>query len=68
MTDLSKRVTEAADSLRANRLPRLDNWCTSCAGCDFAGIWPQPRRLTDAPILSGPWKGMGQKESDVGGT
>ncbi|MFD7922887.1 ATP-dependent helicase [Streptomyces sp. NPDC059740] len=38
MTDLSKRVTEAADSLRTNRLPRLDSWCSSCAGCDFAGI------------------------------
>ncbi|MFJ9114611.1 ATP-dependent helicase [Streptomyces sp. NPDC102394] len=38
MTDLGERVTEAADSLRTNRLSRLDNWCTSCAGCDFAGI------------------------------
>ncbi|MER5449539.1 ATP-dependent DNA helicase [Streptomyces sp. NPDC002764] len=38
MTDLGKRVTEAADSLRTNRLSRLDNWCSSCAGCDFAGI------------------------------
>ncbi|MFV8182422.1 ATP-dependent helicase [Streptomyces sp. AF1B] len=38
MTDLGKRVTEAADSLRTNRLPRLDSWCSSCAGCDFAGI------------------------------
>ncbi|WP_031025472.1 ATP-dependent helicase [Streptomyces sp. NRRL WC-3725] len=38
MTDLGKRVTEAADSLRTNRLSRLDSWCTSCASCDFAGI------------------------------
>ncbi|GHD90127.1 ATP-dependent helicase [Streptomyces naganishii] len=38
MTDLGRRVTEAADSLRTNQLSRLDNWCSSCAGCDFAGI------------------------------
>jgi DNA helicase-2/ATP-dependent DNA helicase PcrA len=38
MTDLGKRVTQAADSLRTNRLARLDKWCASCVGCDFAGI------------------------------
>ncbi|GAA0917301.1 ATP-dependent DNA helicase [Streptomyces thermoalcalitolerans] len=38
MTDLGRRVAEAADSLRTNRLSRLDNWCASCAGCDFVGI------------------------------
>jgi DNA helicase-2/ATP-dependent DNA helicase PcrA len=38
MTDLGRRVTQAADSLRTNRLARLDTWCASCAGCDFAGI------------------------------
>lgn len=38
MTSLGNRVTEAADSLRTNRLPRLDGWSSSCADCDFAGI------------------------------
>ncbi|EMF55654.1 MULTISPECIES: ATP-dependent DNA helicase [Streptomyces] len=38
MTDLGNRVTEAADSLRTNRMSRLDRWCSSCATCDFAGI------------------------------
>jgi len=38
MTSLGKRVTEAADSLRTNQMSRLDNWCSSCASCDFAGI------------------------------
>ncbi|MFD5362417.1 ATP-dependent helicase, partial [Streptomyces tendae] len=42
MTDLGKRVTGAANSLRTNRLSRLDNWCTSCASCDFAGICRSP--------------------------
>ncbi|WP_329176817.1 ATP-dependent helicase [Streptomyces sp. NBC_01477] len=35
---LSQRVTQAADSLRTNNLPRLTSWCSSCAGCDFVGI------------------------------
>ncbi|MFE6081091.1 ATP-dependent helicase [Streptomyces virginiae] len=38
MSSLSERVTDAAESLRTNSLPRLSSWCTSCAKCDFAGI------------------------------
>ncbi|MGH3494159.1 MAG: 3'-5' exonuclease, partial [Sciscionella sp.] len=38
MADLASRVTRAAESLCANRLPRLESWCQSCASCDHAGI------------------------------
>ncbi|MFY4720689.1 PD-(D/E)XK nuclease family protein [Streptomyces sp. LaBMicrA B280] len=37
-TDLGKRVTEAADSLRTNQLSRRHTWCATCGSCDFAGI------------------------------
>jgi DNA helicase-2/ATP-dependent DNA helicase PcrA len=35
---LGSRITAAGNSLRTNRLDRLDNWCSACASCDFAGI------------------------------
>jgi len=35
---LSVRVTQAADALRTNNLPRKTGWCDSCARCDFVGI------------------------------
>ncbi|MDQ0778397.1 ATP-dependent exoDNAse (exonuclease V) beta subunit [Streptomyces aurantiacus] len=38
MNSLGERVTDAADALRTNRLPRLNTWCSSCSTCDFVGI------------------------------
>lgn len=36
--DIRVRVAQAGNDLRANRLPRLNTWCSSCANCDFVGV------------------------------
>jgi DNA helicase-2/ATP-dependent DNA helicase PcrA len=32
------KIKDAGDDLRANRLPRLGSWCTTCDRCDLAGL------------------------------
>jgi DNA helicase-2/ATP-dependent DNA helicase PcrA len=32
------QIREAGEALRANQLPRLSSWCTTCATCDMAAI------------------------------
>lgn len=32
------KIKEAGDALRANRLPRLETWCTHCDRCDLAAL------------------------------
>jgi DNA helicase II / ATP-dependent DNA helicase PcrA len=32
------KIVAAGEDLRANRLPRLTSWCSTCADCDLAGL------------------------------
>jgi DNA helicase-2/ATP-dependent DNA helicase PcrA len=38
LTDIRTKIRNAGDDLRANRLPRLQSWCTTCESCDLAGL------------------------------
>jgi DNA helicase-2/ATP-dependent DNA helicase PcrA len=38
LTGIRGKIAEAGDDLRANRLPRLPRWCSTCADCDLAGL------------------------------
>ena len=44
MSDLATRVAQTGEALRTNNLPRLRDWCDSCAGCDHAGICRDRKR------------------------
>ena len=38
LTDIKDKIAAAGDDLRANRLPRLKSWCSTCDDCDLAGL------------------------------
>ena len=38
LTDIKGKIAAAGEDLRANRLPRLPRWCSTCADCDLAGL------------------------------
>ena len=38
LNDIKAKIAAAGDDLRANRLPRLTSWCSTCDGCDLAGL------------------------------
>jgi DNA helicase-2/ATP-dependent DNA helicase PcrA len=38
LTGIRDKIAEAGEDLRANRLPRLPRWCSTCADCDLAGL------------------------------
>ena len=38
LTDIRDKIAAAGEDLRANRLPRLTSWCSTCDGCDLAGL------------------------------
>ena len=38
LTGIRVKIAEAGEDLRANRLPRLPRWCSTCADCDLAGL------------------------------
>ena len=38
LTDIRGKIAEAGADLRANRLPRLSRWCSTCDDCDLAGL------------------------------
>jgi DNA helicase II / ATP-dependent DNA helicase PcrA len=35
--EIKSKIASAGEDLRANRLPRLPHWCTTCDDCDLAG-------------------------------
>ena len=36
--DIRGKIRDAGEDLRANHLPRLTHWCTTCDSCDLAGL------------------------------
>ena len=38
LTGIRDKIAEAGEDLRANQLPRLPRWCSTCADCDLAGL------------------------------
>ena len=38
LTGIRDKIAEAGEDLRANQLPRLPGWCSTCADCDLAGL------------------------------
>ena len=38
LTDIKGKIAAAGEDLRANRLPRLASWCSTCESCDLAGL------------------------------
>jgi DNA helicase-2/ATP-dependent DNA helicase PcrA len=38
LQEVSRRVAEAGDAVRARELPRITDWCASCAKCDVRGL------------------------------
>jgi DNA helicase-2/ATP-dependent DNA helicase PcrA len=38
LTDIKDKIAAAGEDLRANRLPRLKSWCSTCDSCDLAGL------------------------------
>jgi len=36
--EIKSKIASAGEDLRANRLPRLPHWCTTCDDCDLAGL------------------------------
>ena len=38
LTEIKDKIAAAGEDLRANRLPRLQPWCSTCADCDLAGL------------------------------
>jgi DNA helicase-2/ATP-dependent DNA helicase PcrA len=38
LTEIRDKIADAGEDLRANRLPRLPHWCSTCADCDLAGL------------------------------
>ena len=38
LTEIRDKIADAGDDLRANRLPRLPRWCSTCADCDLVGL------------------------------
>ena len=38
LTDIKDKIAAAGEDLRANRLPRLTSWCSTCDDCDLAGL------------------------------
>lgn len=38
LTGVKSRIREAGEALRTNKLQRLGSWCSTCEGCDLAGL------------------------------
>lgn len=38
LKEVKVRIKEAGESLRSNTLNRLTSWCSTCEGCDLAGL------------------------------
>jgi DNA helicase-2/ATP-dependent DNA helicase PcrA len=38
LADIRGKIASAGEDLRANRLPRLPRWCSTCADCDLVGL------------------------------
>jgi DNA helicase-2/ATP-dependent DNA helicase PcrA len=38
LAGIRDKIAEAGEDLRANRLPRLPRWCSTCADCDLVGL------------------------------
>ena len=38
LSGIRDKIAEAGEDLRANQLPRLPGWCSTCADCDLAGL------------------------------
>jgi DNA helicase-2/ATP-dependent DNA helicase PcrA len=38
LSSIRAKIRDAGEDLRANHLPRLPTWCTTCDRCDLAGI------------------------------
>jgi DNA helicase-2/ATP-dependent DNA helicase PcrA len=38
LSEIKDKIAAAGEDLRANRLPRLASWCSTCGTCDLAGL------------------------------
>ncbi len=38
LSDIKGKIALAGEDLRANHLPRLPSWCSTCEACDLAGL------------------------------
>jgi DNA helicase-2/ATP-dependent DNA helicase PcrA len=38
LSDIKGKIAAAGADLRANRLPRLSSWCSTCESCDLSGL------------------------------
>jgi DNA helicase-2/ATP-dependent DNA helicase PcrA len=38
ISEIRDKIADAGEDLRANRLPRLPRWCSTCADCDLVGL------------------------------
>lgn len=38
LNHIKGKIADAGEDLRANRLPRLSHWCSTCDACDLAGL------------------------------
>jgi DNA helicase-2/ATP-dependent DNA helicase PcrA len=38
LNGIRDKIVAAGEDLRANQLPRLKSWCSTCDSCDLAGL------------------------------
>ena len=38
LSETKDKIAAAGEDLRANQLPRLKSWCSTCDHCDLAGL------------------------------
>jgi hypothetical protein len=58
LVDIRAKIQDAGSDLRANQLPRLPSWCTTCERCDMVSLCRN--RAANGPSVAGvvatlPW-------------